>query len=43
LTELGYTLQANRKTEEGKNHSDRNAQFEHITYRSLKPKATSEN
>jgi Rhodopirellula transposase DDE domain len=30
LTELGYTLQANRKAEEGKNHSDRNAQFEHI-------------
>jgi hypothetical protein len=27
---LGYNLQANRKTEEGKNHPDRNAQFEHI-------------
>jgi len=27
---LGYSLQANRKTEEGKNHPDRNAQFEHI-------------
>ena len=30
LTELGYSLQANRKTEEGKEHPDRNAQFEHI-------------
>jgi hypothetical protein len=30
LTELGYSLQANRKTEEGKDHPDRNAQFEHI-------------
>jgi hypothetical protein len=30
LVELGYSLQANRKTEEGKDHPDRNAQFEHI-------------
>src|SRR5215207_5350138 len=30
LHELGYTLQANRKTFEGKSHPDRNAQFEHI-------------
>ncbi len=30
LTDLGYSLQANRKTEEGKDHPDRNAQFEHI-------------
>jgi transposase len=30
LTELGYSLQANRKTEEGQEHPDRNAQFEHI-------------
>ena len=30
LTELGYNLQANRKTEEGKGHPDRDAQFEHI-------------
>src|SRR3954451_4157204 len=30
LTESGYNLQANRKSEEGKNHPDRNAQFEHI-------------
>ena len=27
---LGYSLQANRKTFEGKSHPDRNAQFEHI-------------
>jgi transposase len=27
---LGYSLQANRKTLEGKSHPDRNAQFEHI-------------
>ena len=30
LHELGYSLQANRKTFEGKGHPDRNAQFEHI-------------
>ena len=30
LTEFGYNLQANRKTEEGKDHPDRDAQFEHI-------------
>ncbi len=30
LDDLGYSLQANRKTEEGKGHPDRNAQFEHI-------------
>ena len=30
LVELGYSLQANRKTEEGKDHPDRDAQFEHI-------------
>ena len=30
LTEWGYNLQANRKTEEGKDHPDREAQFEHI-------------
>jgi hypothetical protein len=30
LTESGYNLQANRKTEEGKDHPDRNSQFEHI-------------
>ena len=26
----GYSLQANRKTKEGGDHPDRNAQFEHI-------------
>jgi hypothetical protein len=30
LYDAGYSLQANRKTREGKNHPDRNAQFEHI-------------
>jgi len=30
LKEAGYSLQANRKTREGNQHSDRNAQFEHI-------------
>ena len=30
LHELGYSLQANRKTREGSNHPDRNAQFEHL-------------
>jgi len=33
LHELGYSLQANRKTREGTNHPDRNAQFEHINRR----------
>ena len=30
LRELDYSCQANRKTREGSNHPDRNAQFEHI-------------
>jgi len=30
LGELGYSLQANKKTLEGTNHPDRNAQFEYI-------------
>ena len=30
LAQLGYSLQANRKTKEGANHPDRNAQFEYI-------------
>ena len=30
LHELGYSLQANRKTKEGKQHPDRDAQFRHI-------------
>ena len=30
LHALGYSLQANRKTKEGTDHPDRNAQFEHL-------------
>ena len=30
LNEQGYSLQSNRKTEEGEDHPDRNAQFRHI-------------
>jgi hypothetical protein len=33
LDELGYSLQANRKTREGSSHPDRNAQFEFINRR----------
>lgn len=33
LREMGYSLQANRKTLEGADHPDRNAQFEHIGQR----------
>ncbi len=33
LKTLGYSLQSNRKTIEGKQHPDRNAQFEHIVRR----------
>jgi len=35
LKQLGYSLQANRKTREGKNHPDRDAQFRHIHKRVL--------
>ncbi len=31
LSDLGYSLQSNKKTREGNSHPDRNAQFEHIT------------
>lgn len=31
LNELGYSLQGNRKVQEGAQHPDRNAQFEHIS------------
>src|ERR1700687_1916236 len=31
LRELGYSLQANRKTKEGSNHVDRDAQFQYIS------------
>jgi hypothetical protein len=30
LTTLGFSRQCTRKTDEGSNHPDRNAQFEHI-------------
>ena len=33
LHEIGYSLQANRKTREGASHPDRNAQFEYINRR----------
>src|SRR5579862_2052027 len=33
LEELGYSLQANRKTKEGKDHPDRDAQFHYINRR----------
>lgn len=33
LSECGYSLQANRKTIEGKQHPDRDAQFRHISRR----------
>jgi transposase len=33
LCECGYSLQANRKTIEGKQHPDRDAQFQHISQR----------
>ncbi len=33
LHEAGYSLQSNRKTREGSQHPDRNAQFEHINAR----------
>jgi len=33
LSECGYSLQANRKTIEGKQHPDRDAQFRHISER----------
>ncbi len=33
LQDMNYSLQSNRKTEEGKDHPDRDAQFEHINAR----------
>src|ERR1017187_716952 len=35
LRDLGYSLQANRKTHEGDSHPDRNAQFEHINQQTI--------
>jgi len=34
LAELGYSLQSNQKKTEGKQHPDRNSQFEHISQQS---------
>jgi hypothetical protein len=39
LKEMGYSLQANKKTLEGTSHPDRNAQFEHINNRVKKYQA----
>jgi hypothetical protein len=39
LQQLGYSLQANRKTTEGSSHPDRNAQFEFINTRCLEQQA----
>jgi hypothetical protein len=35
LAEMGYSLQANRKTTEGASHPDRDAQFSHISQRTM--------
>jgi len=35
LSDLGYSLQANRKTKEGEDHPDRDAQFEYINQQVL--------
>ena len=35
LHELGYSLQANRKSREGTQHPDRDAQFESVSYTHL--------
>jgi len=42
LTTLGYSLQANRKKREGKQHPDRDAQFQHINARVLAQKRRGE-
>ena len=39
LHKLGYSLQGNRKTEEGEDHPDRNAQFEYINRRAQRAMA----
>ena len=36
LHAMGYSLQGNRKTKEGRQHPDRNAQFEHIDVQATK-------
>jgi len=40
LTELGFSRQANRKSEEGAHHPDRNAQFEYINAEVLAAQAS---
>ena len=42
LVTLGYSLQANRKKREGKQHPDRDAQFQHINARVLTQKRRGE-
>lgn len=42
LAELGYSLQGNRKTREGKDHPDRDAQFQHINARVIARKRRGE-
>jgi hypothetical protein len=42
LVQAGYSLQANRKTREGKQHRDRNAQFEYINRRILQQQRAGE-
>jgi hypothetical protein len=42
LRALGYSLQANRKSHEGADHPDRDAQFEHIANASAKALAANE-
>ena len=42
LVQLGYSLQANRKKREGKQHPDRDAQFRHIHARVLRQKRRGE-
>jgi len=42
LHDLGYSLQANRKTLEGSSHPDRDAQFEHINRQAQEHFATSD-
>jgi hypothetical protein len=40
LNDMGYSLQANRKTQEGTSHPDRNSQFEYINARVMEFQAT---
>jgi hypothetical protein len=42
LVRLGFSRQVNRKADEGANHPDRDAQFEHINARVIAAQATGE-